>query len=293
MRMNLWLVILAAVALPLVAAADAGVSGILSPNPSFNVSAPAKVLDVLAADAALGMPKAPDVLGAGAAIAPPMLSLKTESASHVRYRPAVYRPRLYASSASAIPLTAQIHIGFFHPIDNFSTGFDGGFRVGPQLDPHIQVGLAMDWWHRSDNRVLDLGTVEAPGGTASQELILSESSANLVPILFFVQVSGNENMSVIPYGGAGVGYEWLFLSANNYLTRESFDQTFDGLGWRVWVGAGLPLDWSVRLNGEVFFNVCEVSSEMDVNITDYGRATVRDVIKMNGVGMRLGLSWGF
>ncbi len=194
---------------------------------------------------------------------------------------------------SAVPLTAQLHVGFFYPVDNFSTGFEVGFRAGPQLDPHIQIGMALDWWHRSDNKVLDMGTVEAPGGVASQELILSESSANLVPVMAFVQVSGGESMPVIPYGGFGLGYEWLFLSANDYLSHESFDETFGGLGWRAWVGAGLPLDWSTLLSAEVFFNGSEVGSEMDVYISGYGPATVRDVIDMNGIGMRLGVSWGF
>jgi hypothetical protein len=192
-----------------------------------------------------------------------------------------------------MPFAAQLHVGFFNPIDNFSTGFDGGFRIGPQLDPHIQVGLALDWWHRSENTVLDLGRVKAPGGTASEELILSESTANLVPILVFVQVSGNENISVIPYAGFGVGYEWLFLTANDYVTHESFDQTFGGFGWQAWAGAGLPLDSRMRLNAEAFFNGCEVGSEVDVFIKDYGPATVRDVISMNGVGIRLGVSWRF
>ena len=278
MRMNLWLVALAAIAFPVVTAANPGVSGSPQLNPSFDVIAPAEV---------------PDAPAAGAALAPPTLALTTPFVSRVRYRPGPYRPRAYRSPMSVIPLAAQIHVGFFDPIDNFSTGFDGGFRVGPQVDPHIQVGLAMDWWHRSDDKVLDLGTVEAPGGTASEQLILSESTANLVPILVFVQVSGDEKMSFIPYGGFGVGYEWLFLTANDYVTRESFDQTFGGFGWQVWVGAGLPLDERARLTAELFFNGCEVGSEVDVNIPDYGRATVRDVVKMNGLGMRLGVSWRF
>jgi len=286
MRINILLILLAAVAFPVVAAANAGASDLLLPNPSFRMFALASVQDP-PGSTSLTTPVAPGLPG-GTSLTTPALAPTTQFVSYVGYR-----PRFYRSPMSALPITAQIHVGFFHPIDNFSTGFDGGFRVGPQVDPHIQLGLAMDWWHRSENKVLNLGTVEAPGGTASQELILSESSANLVPILLFIQVSGDENMSVIPYGGVGVGYEWLFLSANDYLTHASFDQTFDGFGWRAWAGAGLPLDWGTRVNAEVFFNVCDVESEMDVYITDYGRATVRNVIKMSGIGVRVGVAWGF
>ncbi len=250
-------------AFPVVTVANPGVSGMLPINPSFNVS---------------GTTWVPDERAVGAALA-----LTTPAVSSMRYR----------TVRSVIPFSAQVHLGFFDPIDNFSTGFDGGFRVGPQLDPYIQVGLAIDWWHRSDDKVLDLGKIEAPVGTANEELILSQSTANLVPILLFVQVSGDKRNPVIPYGGFGAGYEWLSLSANDYLTHESFDQTFGGFGWQLWVGAGVPLDWRLRMNAEAYFNSCEVSSEVDVFIQDYGPATVRDVIKTNGMGMRVGVSWGF
>jgi len=278
MRTNLWLVVLAAVGLPVVAAANPGVPGILLPNSPFEISVPAK---------------APDAPAVVVALTRRTLPLSMQHVSRVRYRPSPYGPRVSRRPRSVMPLTAQTHVGFLDPIDNFSTGFDGGFRIGPQIDSHVQVGMAMDWWHRSDDRVLDLGTVEAPGGIAYQELVLSESSANLVPILMFAQVSFDENMSVIPYVGFGIGYEWLFLTAHDYVTDESFDETFGGFGWQAWVGAGLPLDLGMRLDAEVFFNGCEVGSEVDMNIKDYGPATVRNVIGMNSVGMRLGVSWGF
>ncbi len=280
MRTNLWLVVLAAVVFPAIAAADPGVFSVLPLSSPLELSVPAMLPDAPAISAVLVRPEP---------------AISAEPVSCVRYRPDPYapRPRVRRSPVSAMQLTARAHIGFLDPIDNFSAGFDGGFRVGPQVDSHIQVGLAMELWHRSDDTVLDLGTVEAPGGIARQELILSESSASLVPMMMFAQVSFDKNMSVIPYAGVGIGYEWLFLTANDYLTDESFDQTFGGFGWQAWVGAGVPLDLGMRLDAEVLFNGGEVGSEVDVYIQDYGPATVRNVIQMNSIGMRVGVSWGF
>jgi hypothetical protein len=273
MRTQLLMAALAAALLPAAAAASPVASG----SPLQNPSLAASVVDVAAT-----------TLVAGSAPAPPAFALVTPFAGGVGYRPRAYRSR-----AAVMPTTTQIHVGFFDPTDDFSTGFVGGFRMGPQVDPHVQLGLAVDWWHKSDNATLDLGSVPLPGGTGTERLVLSKSSADLLPILAFVQVSGDENLPVIPYGGFGVGYEWLFLTADNYLTSESFDQTFGGFGWQVWGGAGIPLDGRTRVNGEVFFNGSEVGSDMDVYIPDYGAATVRDVVKMNGLGMRFGISWGF
>jgi len=216
------------------------------------------------------------------------LELTTQHVSAIRYRPRGSRQRSYI-----MPTTTQVHAGFFDPTHNFSTGFDAGFRIGPQIDPRVQIGLAIDWWHRSQSERTSLGPIPLPGGSGSEELVLSKSSADLMPILAFIQVSGDENMPVIPYAGAGLGYEWLFLTADDFIYGTSFDQTFGGFGWQVWGGAGIPLSGRTRINGEVFYNGSEVGSDVDVFIPDLGPVTVRDVVKMDGVGMRFGVSWGF
>ncbi len=274
MRTCLWMAALAAaLLLPAAAAASPGASGGLLQNPSF----PMPLVSVT-----------PTTVVAAEAAAPPTLALATPFVGGVGYRPRAYRSR-----ASVMPTTTQVHVGFFDPTDNFSTGLVGGFRMGPQVDPHVQIGVALDWWHRSESATMDLGSYDLPVGTASEELILSKTSADLLPVLAFVQVSGDENLPVIPYGGFGVGYEWLFLTADNYVTSESFDQAFGGFGWQVWGGAGIPLNGRTRINGEVFYNGSEVGSDVDLYVPDLGLVTVRDVVKMNGLGMRFGISWGF
>ena len=273
MRTHLWMAALAALLLPAVSAANPGAPG--GTLPGSSLAPPVVSLTATA-------------FAAGDATAPPTLALTTPFAGGI-----AYRPRSYRTSAAVMPTTTQLHIGFFDPTDNFSTGFEGGFRIGPQVDPHVQVGLAMDWWHKSESSTMDLGRVPLPGGQGTERLVLAQSSANLFPILAFVQVSGDENMSVIPYAGFGAGYEWLFLTADNFQTGDSFDQTFGGFGWQLWGGAGIPLDGRTRINGEVFYNGSEVGSDADVYTQELGPVTVRDIVKLNGVGMRFGVAWGF
>jgi len=271
MRKNLWLAGLMAVTFPVAAVAGGTVTGSAAIGSSFEITAPL-----------------PAGGGSGTALAPTTLALATPFVGGV-----TYRPRHYRSHAQVMPVTTQLHAGFFDPNEDLDAGFDCGFRIGPQVDPHVQIGVAMDWWHRSEDQELALGTYEGPGGEFESRLILSESTLDLVPLLAFVQVSGDENMSVIPYAGAGIGYEWLFLTSDNYLTYESYDETFGGLGWQVWGGLGIPLSGRTRLTGEVFYNGCEAASDVDVYLEEYGLVTVRDIVKMNGVGARFGLAWGF
>ncbi len=273
MRTYLWSAVLAAALLPGAAAASPGVSGSL-------LQAPSLMMPFVSV--------APTAVVAAEVTAPPTLALATPFVGGVGYRPRAYRSR-----ASVMPTTTQVHGGFFDPTEGFSPGFVGGFRMGPQVDPRVQIGLAVDWWHRSESTTLDLGEVRFPAARGDSRLLLSRASADLMPILAFVQISGDENLPVIPYGGFGAGYEWLFLTVDDYLTGESFQQTFGGFGWQVWGGAGIPLDGRTRVNGEVFYNGSEVGSDADVYLDELGAVTVRDVVQMNGLGMRIGLSWGF
>jgi len=269
MRTHLWKAALAAALLPVAAVASPGASGSLLQNPAFM------------------MPLVSVTPTTVVAAAPPTLALATPFVGGIGYGQPTH-----PSHGSVMPVTTQLHAGFFDPTDGFSSGFVGGFRAGPQVDPHVQVGMAMDWWHKSQSTTMRLGDVGLPGG-GTEELVLSKVDANLMPILAFVQVRGDENLPIIPYAGVGAGYEWLFLYAYDGWTGGYFDQTFGGFAWQAWGGIGIPLDGRTRLVGEVFYNGSEVGSDVEVYVPGFGYAVVRDEIWMNGVGMRFGVSWGF
>lgn len=267
MRRSFWIAALAAMLLP------AGVVFASPASPAAGVSA----------FAIQGMDLAPPVttlaLASGGAPAGPALA--SAGVSAVRYR-----PRGEYGRGAVTPTLSQIHIGFFDPTEDFSTGFEGGFRAGPLVDPHVQLGVAVDWWHKSESQTV---TVGRSGGTTRQRE-LSRSSANLFPILGFVQVQGDEEMPVIPYVGVGAGYQVLFLSADDFLSGTSFDATYGGFGWQMWGGVAMPLSGRTRVNGEVFYNGAEVGRDVEDVMTG---DTFRELVKMDGVGMRFGLSWGF
>jgi hypothetical protein len=211
-----------------------------------------------------------------------------------RYESIRYRPRSrYRGEGSRPGLggLSQIHVGFFDPEGDVDNGFVAGIRGGPLLEPHVQIGVGADWVHRSDNQSTLIGTSTGPGGT---EIVtrreLGRSSSNLFPLMGFVQIQADESLPLVPYIGAGGGYEVLFLSADDFTTGDSFDATYGGWGWQAWGGVALPLSGRSRLNGEIFVNQAEV--HRDVDDPSVG-GTVRETVKQNGVGVRVGLSWGF
>jgi len=193
--------------------------------------------------------------------------------------------------APMVESPAQLHLGFFdYDGGGGSSSFVAGLRGGPQVDPHIQVGGGFDWVHRSDDQTVVAGDPYTQGGTViTPTRVLSRASANLFPFQLFLQVSGDENMPVIPFGGISGGYQLLFLSAEDFATQNSFDATFGGWGWQAWGGLGIPLSGQSRLTGEVFLNQAAPERE----VTDPNGIAYRERVDADGVGARFGLQWGF
>jgi hypothetical protein len=186
---------------------------------------------------------------------------------------------------------SEIHIGFFDPEGDAGRQFLLGMRGGPMIDPHVQLGVGVDWAHMANNVSTVSHQSDGPSGfPITTQKDLARSSSNLFPIMAFVQASGDDNMQVIPYFGLGGGYEVMNLTADDYTTNASFDATYGGWGWQVWAGAAFPLSGRARVNGELFVNTAELGRD----VTDEALGgTYRETVKVNGVGMRLGIAWGF
>lgn len=202
-----------------------------------------------------------------------------------------YRPRRsggYRNSPMAS--VSQIHVGFYDPDGDPARQFLVGIRGGPMIDAHVQLGVGIDWTHDSDHTSSVASREIGPGGTPiTVQREIARSSTDFFPLMAFLQVSGGDDASVMPYFGAAAGYQILNLSADDYLNGESFDATYGGWGWQLWGGAALPLSGRTRLAGEVFVNGGEVGRDVD----DPLFGGYRETVDSDGVGARIGLAWGF
>jgi hypothetical protein len=186
---------------------------------------------------------------------------------------------------------SQVHVGFFDPDGDQDSRFDIGVRGGPMLDENLQIGLGVDWIRKSE-KVTSITTENiGPGGVPIQvERQLGKTSVNMFPIMAFVQVSTSDDMPVIPYFGAAAGYQVLTLSGDDFVTGDSFEGTFSGWGWQLWGGLGLPLGGRTRLTGEAFVNGAELGRDATDVLTGN---EVHETVSGDGMGLRVGLAWGF
>jgi len=237
-------------------------------------------------------PAANVALVSGLVEAPPSVSTIFES---VRWHPRRWRDRGEDdnnrwNSHSGPTGFSQIHAGFYDPDGNeVSNSFLAGARGGIGADEHLQFGLGLDWVHKSERNSALISSVDLPGGGTSERRVeLARSSSNLFPVMAYAQFSPGSTAGVTPYFGVGGGYEALFLSAEDFTTGNKFDATFGGWGWQAWAGVSMPVSGSTHLSAEVFRNQSSVERDVNDNTGNY-----REVVDLDGLGMRFGLNWGF
>lgn len=287
MLRNTWSAVAIVATIATASASADPVTTISATSPSFEVSAFALPV----ADLAQGL--TPETDAVGFAKAPPGTTLESS-----RYRP---RPRRYPprdrydeprrSRSSNYGAPFQIHAGFFEINDDQApTSFLLGLRGGPNVDPHIQLAFGIDWMHNGEkSRTVSGEPYEQGGVIIVPERELSRASSDLLPMTANLQVNLSTDGPIVPYVGIGGGWQVLFLNAEDFSTGEDFDATFSGWSWQLYGGVQLPLSGQSRLLGEVFMHQGEAEREVD----DVSGVTYREIVDLDGMGMRFGLSWGF
>jgi hypothetical protein len=222
----------------------------------------------------------------------PVLSTGSGGISYMRYRPRSsrrYEDDNYYKSPKK-QTTLQLQGGFFDPDGEPAREGLGSFRLGALVDPHVSIGGMVDWSHRGESDATVVSSVPGPGGgpPITTELELGHSSVDLVPILAYLQFSGDGSTGIVPYAGIGGGYELLFLAAEE--SGVNYSQTFGGWGWQVWAGLGIPLSRDARITGEVFRNGGDLSHDTNDPATGY---TIRETVNVNGTGARFGVAFNF
>ncbi len=204
-----------------------------------------------------------------------------------------YRPRRSGDWGRRVDASGvtQLHVGFYDPDGDAGQRFLVGARGGPMMDSHVQLGVGVDWAHRTENISSVSRSSTGPGGTTiTTKQDLARASTNFFPFMGFIQLSADDNRGVIPYFGAAVGYQVMGLSADDFVTGNSFSATYGGWGWQLWGGAAFPLSGRSRVTGEVYIN----NAELGRDVTDQPTGiTYHETVNANGAGLRVGIAWGF
>jgi len=248
----------------------------------------AALLGVMAGPAHAQSAPTPDPLALA-----PALAATTDFSGFAELAPtvaAVNYQRRGTPYASGYTSPVQIHGGAFGPrgrAEEYQAVF--GIRGGPQLADRLQLGVMVDWMHRTLNGYTPVSSpYSAAGQTIAPTRLASSAKTDLLPVMAFMQV-GTMGPILAPYAGIAGGYEWLFLAAKDYESDATYYANFSGWGWQAWAGLGLPLGDSVRLNAEVYHN----GSVVDRPMTDANGVAYTERVDVSGVGARAGIFFGY
>jgi hypothetical protein len=184
----------------------------------------------------------------------------------------------------------QLHGGFYDPEGATENDFMGGLRIA--AGERMQVGVAGDWGYSTRATSIPTGGVTLPGGGSVPSTLveLTEVNMQLIPVMGVIQIVPQRERGLLPYIGAGGGYEWLFVKGTDINTSQRFDATYGGWGWQTWAGLGLSLGGDARVNAEYFWNTAEVGR--DVYDASLG-VVYREELKLKGGGIRAGIGFMF
>jgi len=179
-------------------------------------------------------------------------------------------------------ISLHLHGGLFSPIDVHAPSPTLGLRLSKLVGSHLQVGILSGWtFERKD---LTTSRDSLPG--SEPQLLLARVDESLVPLMGFLRVNLTEKHWLVPYVGVGTGYEWLTFQATDYRTQLTTGTvTYSNWAWEGWLGLGIRLGQDLRVNGEAYYN----GASLERDVIDQNGNPGKEVVKMDGVGARLGL----
>ena len=201
------------------------------------------------------------------------------------------RPGSYNYEGSHRPAYfANLGVGSFDPSSQPGRGFYFNGAIGSEINDAMDLGLSLQWYHRSTGGSQIISEFEDPAGNVGQRVIeTSDVTTDLVPMMGFLRVRVPVTGSVQPYVGAGIGWEWLTVDGTDD-QGFAFSDDYNGVGAQFFGGANIGVSPNASVYGEAIWNASTVSAEFYDSF--YG-GTVRDEIDMDGLGLHAGLRFRF
>jgi outer membrane protein W len=196
---------------------------------------------------------------------------------------------LVLSSGAQAQGMLKIKLGMYNPKDA-KNGFIVGLVSGKQFDERVDAGIAVDLFMRQYTQDTAVDTLDSQGGNTYVTVQRSiDYSVFCLPITGQITIKILPDAVVVPYVGAGLGYEILFSREANYVTGQKDSRLYGGFGWQINAGAEYQLGSSSALLGEILYNGCTVSRNKGKNDLGY---PVHEELNFSGLGFRIGVRLG-
>jgi len=178
----------------------------------------------------------------------------------------------------------EFKVGLLSPKDA-EAGFLGGLAFGRSVDQNLGIALEVDVYKKSYKKEERIDTTGIPDISTTDVMLKFEQSAWMFPIFFQFQYLGEITPALHMKVTAGLGYEFLYASYNDYENKREDSFFFHGFAWHVDAGVSYPLSRASDLFGEVLYHGGKPSKAKK----DHNGFPTRTEVDMSGFGLRVGL----
>ena len=180
----------------------------------------------------------------------------------------------------------EFKVGLLGPKDA-ATGFFGGLTFGRSVDQNLGIALAIDVYKKSYDKEerVDNTDLNIPNLPATDVTLTFEQTSWLFPLFFQFQYLGEITPALHMKVTAGLGYEFLYTSYNDFENKRDDSFFFHGFAWHVDAGVSYPLSRASDLFGEVLYHGGKPSKAKK----DHNGFPTRTEVDMSGFGLRIGL----
>jgi hypothetical protein len=180
--------------------------------------------------------------------------------------------------------------GFFNTENVPKNDWLAGFKLTGVISKGVEAGISSDYQRRSSSAGERIDEARDPSGNLVRTTVpTADVSSTLVPVMGILELRV-PTPAIQPYIGGGAGYEWLFVSGDDFVNNTHFSDTFGGFGWQGFAGIDLSISEKARLGAEGFYNQSNVTRHL---VDPVSGLEVQQEIDVRGGGIRGGLSFAF
>jgi len=182
----------------------------------------------------------------------------------------------------------EIKVGMMNP-KNASSGYLLGLNLGRTIDESLSWGLEINYFFKSYKEDYVVATKEDPLNKTVTIARNQDITTRIIPLiakLNYERPFGYRSPFYLR-GSAGVGWELLWNTENNYLKNKHKTRFFHGFGWQLSAGLGIGISSSGNFFADIFYNNARVKRNQTT--TELG-LPIWDELDISGFGIKIGVS---
>jgi hypothetical protein len=176
--------------------------------------------------------------------------------------------------------------GYMNPKDT-KGGLIAGAGMGVALDESVDLGLAIDFFHKNYTQESEVSQVNQQGMSSSLYVTEVEYTRTILPVMLTVNVKIPTSRYFGYFIRGGLGYQFLFSKEKNYEENIEDSRNFSGLGWKFATGVFYHIGSRSTLVANALYNSCEVNRDVDES---HEGLPVKERVDLSGLGFRVGVS---